>query len=340
VTLFTDEELGIDSGFPCAYHAPGTWGWPVEDAEEFLAFFKDWSYCDRIIAKSGLIQRRKGLTFAYDPEHTQVRGAYDAMLQTVDDDHCHGPVLPSREAPDIVRKLAGVLTARLRKMPGYAGRQINFVSLQYYRDHTVQIGWHDHSEDRGVDTPVFIVSTGAERPFHLMLQKDKNALSSRVTEHGSLLVMPASFNDSHFHAVLPEKHPCGVRISVVGKILTPPRVWCCRKDHPHPKYAQYVGCGPSKWGGGCQCHREILQKGTIYGNDHDPFHGHNNWIARDETGFHEYAEKKMLDPAFRAQAIKELRGKHLLCWCPQPGDSGYEEGSFCHARVWLEVVNT
>ncbi len=347
MTLFTDEELGIDSGFPCAYHPPGTWGWSGEDADEFLALFEDWSYCDRIIAKSGLIQRRKGLTFAYDPEHTQVRGAYDAMLQTVDEDHCHGPVLPSSEAPDKVRKLASVLTARLHEMPGYeprqdvtgviVKRQINFLSLQYYRDHAVQIGWHDHSEDRGVDTPVFIVSTGKDaRPFHLMLQNDKSKQWSKSAEHGSLIVMPASFNDTHFHAVLPEKNPCGVRISIVGKILTPPRVWCCRKGHPHPKYAQYVGCGPSKWGGGCQCHREVLQKGTIYGNDHDPFHGHNNWIARNEAGFREYAEKKMLDPAFRAQAIKDLHGKHLLCWCIQDGP---ERAPFCHARVWLDVVN-
>lgn len=335
--LFTDEELGIDSGFPCAYHAPGTWGWSIPKADEFLAFFKDWSYCDRIIAKSGLIQKRKGLTFAYDPDHTQVRGAYDAMLQTVDEEHCDGPVLPSSEAPDIVRELANVLTARLREMPGYAGRQMNFLSLQYYKDETVQIGWHDHSEDRGVDTPVFIVSTGYDaRPFRLMLQSDKTKQWRKPAEHGSLIVMPASFNDTHFHAVLPEKRPCDVRISIVGKILTPPRVWCCRKGYPHPKYAQYVGCGPSQWGGGCQCHREILQKGTIYGNDYEPFNRHKKWIAHTEEEFRAYAEKKMQDPKFRAQAIKDLKGKHLLCWCIQDGPN---RAPFCHARVWLDIVN-
>lgn len=44
----------------------------------------------------------------------------------------------------------------------------------------------------------------------------------------------------------------------------------------------------------------------------------------------------MGNPAFRAQAIKELRGKHLLCWCIQEGP---ERAPFCHARVWLELVN-
>jgi len=44
----------------------------------------------------------------------------------------------------------------------------------------------------------------------------------------------------------------------------------------------------------------------------------------------------MLDLAFRAQAIKDLRGKHLLCWCVQRGP---ERAPFCHARVWKDVVN-
>jgi len=44
----------------------------------------------------------------------------------------------------------------------------------------------------------------------------------------------------------------------------------------------------------------------------------------------------MSDPAFRAQAITDLRGKHLLCWCRQ---SGPQREEFCHARVWLEIVN-
>lgn len=39
MTLFTDEELGIESEFACAYHAPGTWGWSVEDADELHSYF-------------------------------------------------------------------------------------------------------------------------------------------------------------------------------------------------------------------------------------------------------------------------------------------------------------
>ena len=59
-----------------------------------------------------------------------------------------------------------------------------------------------------------------------------------------------------------------------------------------------------------------------------------------EKRFRQYAEEKVQNPSFREQAIKDLRGRHLLCWCPQPGDSNYTEGSFCHARIWLRIVNS
>jgi hypothetical protein len=59
-------------------------------------------------------------------------------------------------------------------------------------------------------------------------------------------------------------------------------------------------------------------------------------IARNEADFRRYVDDRMSDPAFRAQAITDLRGKHLLCWCRE---SGPQREEFCHARVWLEIVN-
>ncbi len=59
-------------------------------------------------------------------------------------------------------------------------------------------------------------------------------------------------------------------------------------------------------------------------------------IATNEKDFRAYAIKNMQDPAFRTQAIKDLRGKHLLCWCIQEGP---KRDKFCHARVWLELAN-
>src|SRR5208283_2452971 len=54
-----------------------------------------------------------------------------------------------------------------------------------------------------------------------------------------------------------------------------------------------------------------------------------------EREFRAYAIGKLKDPAFRVEAEK-LRGKDLLCWCVQEGK---RRAAFCHARVWLELIN-
>lgn len=197
-------------------------------------------------------------------------------------------------------------------------------------------------------------------------------------EHGSVIVLPDSYNRTHEHAVLGkqdvggDRRPKGLRISVNTKNIRPEdllyverenrsamshgedredgliplfkeavrfptfgagalrkangkaRVWCCRKGNQYPRDAVYVGCLTARF------------PGTIYGNDHEPFKGHKKWIAKTSVKFRKYAKNKMLDPVFRAQAIKDLRGKHLLCWCIQDGP---KRNPFCHARVWLEIVN-
>ena len=81
---------------------------------------------------------------------------------------------------------------------------------------------------------------------------------------------------------------------------------------------------------------KVIREGTVYGNDYEPFKGHRKPISMTEAGFRKYVEERLADPVFREQALTDLRGKHLLCWCKQ---SGPERSAFCHARVWLEAVN-
>jgi hypothetical protein len=211
-------------------------------------------------------------------------------------------------------------------------------------------------------------------------------------EHGSVIVLPDSYNRSHEHAILGkqdkggDKRPKQLRVSINSKHIrkedllyierenrmamthgddvpedswprtdglmplfketvrfpifsegvppkaseklrawgNKPRVWYCRAGNQYPPDAVYVGCLTARF------------PGTVYGNDYEPFKGHKNWVATNEKDFRAYAIKKMQDPAFRAQTIKDLRGKHLLCWCVQDGP---KRSKFCHARVWLELVN-
>jgi hypothetical protein len=328
MTLFTDEDLGIESEFPCEYVPDFL---PKEEERALHARFIDWLYCDRIIQKSGRVQRRKGVVFASNPDHTQVRGTYDEMLQTVDEDHCDGPCLPLSDAPEELH----TLRERLSKQ---SGMDINFLAIVHYLDHTVQIDWHKHSEDDGCDTPAMIVSTGQTRPFHLgkqrrmpMLPSGKrkapepfaNERSSKMAAPGSLIVLPSEFNYTHWHAILPERFPCGPRISVVGKHLFAPQVFSIPSQR-FPRYGRYVGCKKGRW------------PATIYANDRNPEVGHYDPIAKTEAEFRSYAEKRMQNPAFRERAIRELRGKHLLCWCIQDGPG---RAPFCHARIWRELLN-
>jgi alkylated DNA repair dioxygenase AlkB len=78
----------------------------------------------------------------------------------------------------------------------------------------------------------------------------------------------------------------------------------------------------------------LIREGTIFGNGANPLASHEGEL-HSEREFRAYAIERLKDPIFRAEAEK-LRGKDLLCWCAQKGKRRAE---FCHARVWLELIN-
>jgi hypothetical protein len=221
-------------------------------------------------------------------------------------------------------------------------------------------------------------------------------------EHGSIIVLEAAANETVEHAVLQEKGPKELRISINTKNIPPdhmtavegagvtrlvpgqagslidglfaaveqdlipsgalrkvspqlngPRVWSIKRQHP--KDAIYVGCrGTWKC---CKCHeQDVRVLGSMYGNSYKPrmIGGHAKFpIGKAENGktaVENYCEKLDAkwnstapnDVKWKERAIKELRGKNLLCWCLQPEDvDGVKvtkpEG--CHARVLFEYVN-
>lgn len=94
-----------------------------------------------------------------------------------------------------------------------------------------------------------------------------------------------------------------------------PQVW--NRNQPLiPKGAVYVG-RPTKWGnpyeiGRDGTRREVVEKYRV-------------WLL---NGQHEGAPPKV---KLAYQSLKELKGKHLVCWCaPQA----------CHADVLLELANS
>ncbi|MGO9589519.1 MAG: DUF4326 domain-containing protein [Candidatus Acidiferrales bacterium] len=132
-----------------------------------------------------------------------------------------------------------------------------------------------------------------------------------------------------------------------------PRVYSVKRKHP--KDAVYVGCIGS-WPC-CKCHdKDVHALGSMYGNSYKPrqFGGHAKFpIGKAENGktaVENYRDKldakwKSNDPqdiAWKERAIKELRGKNLLCWCLQPAEvdgAKVTKPEGCHARVLFEYVN-
>jgi Domain of unknown function (DUF4326) len=115
----------------------------------------------------------------------------------------------------------------------------------------------------------------------------------------------------------------------VRKELTrQPRVWDCHAGKSYPADAVYVGCRVRNRKGG------VIREGSIFGNGTNPLVSHHGSLNT-ESEFRAYAVEKLQDPAFRQQA-RQLKGRDLLCWCAQEGKRRAE---FCHARVWLELIN-
>jgi hypothetical protein len=108
-----------------------------------------------------------------------------------------------------------------------------------------------------------------------------------------------------------------------------PSVWDCHAGKNFPADAVYVGCRVLNRKGG------VIREGTIFGNGTNPLVSHKGALHT-ESAFRAHAIEKLKDPLFRAEAEK-LRGRDLLCWCAQEGN---RRAKFCHARVWLELINS
>src|SRR5271156_1756191 len=245
--------------------------------------------------------------------------------------HCR----PVETAPDYIKSLAERLSA-------YAGNEINYLSQLGYENERDHIGWHNHREDLvRKDQSVWVVSLGQIRELALRPAgcKDKSQWEYLYPAHGSLYVLPSSFNMTHEHAILDQEYPASLRISINCKHIEAEyieaqlaklagkkpesekkkliiatngvqSIYCCRKNREYPADAVYVG---RKYGD---------HLATPFGN-HKRLNG-DAWKA-------EVAEL-MKSPEFAAQ-VESLRGKDLMCWCLP------HEAKHCHAKVWLELAN-
>lgn len=246
--------------------------------------------------------------------------------------------VPYDTAPDFIKVLADKLTA-------FAGKEIRYLSAVGYENEKDHMNWHQHKEDKRPrhceDMTVWVVNLGEVRTIGIRTvgSNDKSQYEYLRPKHGSLYILPSSYNITHEHAVLEDEFPCGLRISINCKHI-PPQTPSPSGKKPAKKsrdkdslYKPINGDGPciycQRVGYSYPADAVNVDRKTIFGN----FSGTPK--ERFPYGSPEYAAyvaDKMKSPEFSAQ-VESLRGKNLLCWC-EP-----HEADHCHARAWLELAN-
>lgn len=88
--------------------------------------------------------------------------------------------------------------------------------LNRYEDQSDHLGWHaDDSPEMDDARSIAIVSLGVGREIWFKPQGAGNdAVEKLLLDHGSLCIMPAGFQDTHYHRIPKASFMCGRRISL------------------------------------------------------------------------------------------------------------------------------
>ncbi len=87
--------------------------------------------------------------------------------------------------------------------------------LNGYEDQSDHLGWHaDDSPEMDDERPIGIVSLGVAREIWFCPQSDTKSVTKLLLQPGSLCLMPAGMQDTHYHRIPKAGHLCGERISL------------------------------------------------------------------------------------------------------------------------------
>jgi alkylated DNA repair dioxygenase AlkB len=95
------------------------------------------------------------------------------------------------------------------------GGDYNSVLLNRYANERDSVSWHSDDEpEMDSNHAIASLSLGASRAFLIRPIADKKALESYLLTSGSLLVMPAGFQQTHQHCVPKLQTSCGTRVNL------------------------------------------------------------------------------------------------------------------------------
>ncbi len=87
--------------------------------------------------------------------------------------------------------------------------------LNRYEDQRDHLGWHaDDSPEMDDARPIAIISLGVEREIYFRPQNDRENITKLKLGHGSLCLMHAGMQDTHYHKIPKAGFTCGQRISL------------------------------------------------------------------------------------------------------------------------------
>ena len=94
--------------------------------------------------------------------------------------------------------------------------------LNGYEDQSDHLGWHaDDSPEMDDNRPIGIVSLGVAREIWFCPQSNPKEVTKLKLEPGSLCLMHAGMQDTHFHRIPKAGFVCGERISLTFRGYSP-----------------------------------------------------------------------------------------------------------------------
>ena len=117
-------------------------------------------------------------------------------------------------------KPAPAMMAELTKMvEDMCGCTFELCFANGYAGPREHLGWHaDDSPEMDDDRPIAVMSLGAEREIWVKPRgTGADAVEKILLPHGSLFVMKAGMQDTHFHRIPKHSAECGYRVSLTWR---------------------------------------------------------------------------------------------------------------------------